>query len=46
MLKFVNKLFGSSSKNNLKSYYNTIETINSLEKEISFLSNEDLQKKN
>ena len=45
MLKFVNKLFGSSSKNKLKSYYKTIETINGLEKEISLLSDEDLQKK-
>ena len=46
MLKFVNKLFGSSSKNKLKSYYKTIEAINELEKEISVLSDEDLQKKN
>ncbi len=45
MLKFVNKLFGSSSKNKLKSYYKIIETINSLEKEIALLSDEDLQKK-
>jgi Preprotein translocase subunit SecA (ATPase, RNA helicase) len=45
MLKFVNKLFGSSSKNKLKSYYKTIEAINGLEKEISLLSDEDLQKK-
>ena len=45
MLKFVNKLFGSSSKNKLKSYYKTIEVINDLEKEISLLSDEDLQKK-
>ncbi|MDC0037923.1 preprotein translocase subunit SecA, partial [Alphaproteobacteria bacterium] len=45
MLKFVNKLFGSSSKNKLKSYYKTIEAINVLEKEISLLSDEDLQKK-
>ena len=46
MLKFVNKLFGSSSKNKLKSYYKIIEGINELEKEISLLSDEDLQKKN
>ncbi|MDC0192051.1 preprotein translocase subunit SecA [Alphaproteobacteria bacterium] len=45
MLKFVNKLFSSSSKNKLKSYYKIIETINSLEKEIALLSDEDLQKK-
>ncbi len=45
MLKFVNKLFGSSSKNKLKSYYKIIETINSLEKDITILSDEDLQKK-
>ena len=45
MLKFVNKLFGSSSKNKLKSYYKIIEGINELEKEISLLSDEDLQKK-
>ena len=45
MLKFVNKLFGSSSKNKLKSYYKVIETINSLEKEITALSDADLQKK-
>ena len=45
MLKFVNKLFGSSSKNKLKSYYKVIETINSLEKEIASLSDTDLQKK-
>ena len=41
MLKFVNKLFGSSSKNKLKSYYKIIEGINELEKEISnFISTE------
>ena len=45
MLKFVNKLFGSSNKNKLKSYYKIIEGINELEKEISLLSDEDLQKK-
>ncbi len=45
MLKFVNKLFGSSSKNKLKSYYKVIETINNLEKEIASLSDADLQKK-
>ena len=44
MLKFVNKLFGSSSKNKLKSYYKVIETINSLEQEIAVLTDEDLQK--
>ena len=43
MLKFVNKLFGSSSKNKLKSYYKIIENINNLEKEISVLNDEDLQ---
>ena len=45
MLKFVNKLFGSSSKNKIKSYSKIIQNINSFEEKLVELSNSELKDK-
>ena len=45
MLNFVNKLFGSASKRQLKSYTKTIEKINSLEEQLIQISDKDLKNK-
>ena len=45
MLNFVNKLFGSASKRELKSYTKTIELINNLEEKLIQLSDNDLKDK-
>ena len=45
MLKFVNKLFGSSSINKIKSYSKVIEHINSFEDQLIKLSDDDLKNK-
>ena len=45
MLNFVNKLFGSASKREIKSYSKKVEKINSLEEILCKLSNEDLKNK-
>ena len=45
MLNIVNKLFGSSTKRTIKKYSNIIEKINSLEGEISKLSETELKNK-
>ena len=45
MLKFVNKLFGSVSKNKIKSFSTIIEKINRLEENLIKLSNDDLKNK-
>ena len=45
MLNFVNKLFGSASKRQIKTYSKTIESINSFEEKLINLSNQELQDK-
>jgi len=45
MLNFVNKLFGSASKRQIKSYSKIIDSINSLEEKIINLSDQDLKNK-
>ena len=45
MLKFVNKLFGSSGQKTIKKYLPIVEKINSLEKNIANLSDEELRGK-
>ena len=45
MLKFVNKLFGSSNKNKIESYSKLINDINNFEEKLSQLSDDDLKKK-
>lgn len=45
MLNFVNKLFGSASKRQLKLYSKTIETINNLEEKLIKLNDENLRNK-
>ena len=45
MLNFVNKLFGSASKRQIKTYSRTIESINSFEEKLINLSNQELQDK-
>ena len=45
MLNFVNKLFGSASKRQIKTYSKTIESINSFEEKLINLSNQELQNK-
>ena len=45
MLNFVNKLFGSASKREIKSYSKKVEQINSFEEKLAKLSNENLKKK-
>ena len=45
MLKFVNKLFGSSNKNKIKSYSKLINDINNFEEKLSQLSDDDLKNK-
>ena len=45
MLNFVNKLFGSASKRQIKTYSKTIESINSFEEKLISLSNQELQDK-
>ena len=45
MLNFVNKLFGSASKRQIKTYSKTIESINSFEEKLINLSNHELQDK-
>ena len=45
MLKFVNKLFGSTSKNKIKSYSKIIQNINSFEEKLVELSNSELKDK-
>jgi len=45
MLKFVNKLFGSSGQKTIKKYIPIVEKINNLEKNIASLSDEALGKK-
>ena len=45
MLKFVNKLFSASRKNTIKRYSPLVEKINSLEKDITSLSDQELKEK-
>ena len=45
MLKFVNKIFGSSSQKQIKSYSKTINQINKLEENISKLDDTELKNK-
>ena len=45
MLNIVNKLFGSASKRQIKTYSKTIESINSFEEKLINLSNQELQDK-
>ena len=45
MLNFVNKLFGSSSKRQLKTYAKTIEQINNLEEHLIQITDKDLKNK-
>ena len=45
MLKFVNKLFGSSGQKTIKKYLPIVEKINSLEKNVANLSDEALREK-
>jgi preprotein translocase subunit SecA len=45
MLNFVNKLFGSSSERQLKSYAKTIEKINGFEESLKKLTDQDLKNK-
>jgi len=45
MLNFVNKLFGSSSKRQIKSYSKIIESVNSFEERLINLSNQELKDK-
>jgi len=45
MLKFVNKLFGTSSQKKIKQYTSLIEKINSLEKDLVLLPDDELKEK-